>query len=227
MFRYIENLRKFIRLRFWWFFSKPCTDQSVHNIVVRVAERINVKPFKYVKVAEAPFYNAVVAGFLCRSLVVTKSLLQASPDIIEAVILHEYAHCKLRHQLKLLSAALLLQMLALVLSIVIVYMNNLHAFYAIVFYFAAYPAIQVILKYIARKFEIEADIFAVTHSSSRCSYIRLLCSLKQYSSHEHRLLSLLFGSHPSIETRIKSILMHYPEESRCIEGGYCGGPGGI
>lgn len=227
MFRYIENLRKFIRLRFWWFFSKPCTDPSVQNIVVRVAERINVKPFKYVKVAEAPFYNAVVAGFLCRSLVVTKSLLQASPDIIEAVILHEYAHCKLRHQLKLLFTALLLQMVALVLSIVAVCMSNLHAFYAIVFYFIAYPAIQVILKYIARKFEIEADIFAVAHSFSKCSYIHLLCFLKQYDSHKQGLLSLLFGSHPSIETRIKSILMQYPEEGQCIEGGYCSGPGGI
>ena len=207
--------------------SKPCTDPSVHNIVVRVAERIGVKPFKYVKVAEAPFYNAVVVGFLCRSLVVTKPLLQASPDIIEAVILHEYAHCKLRHQLKLLFIALFLQMLALVLSIVMMYTNNLHVFHAIIFYFIAYLAIQVILRYIARKFEIEADIFAVAHSSNKCSYIRLLHILKQYNSHERRLLSLLFDSHPSIETRIKNILMRYPEECQCIEGSYCGGPGGI
>ena len=222
-----EVLKSFIKSRLWWLYAKPVNDIALLDISMAIAKRIGVKPFKVIKVVEAGFYNAMVFSFSCKGITITSLLKEASRDVLEGVMLHEYAHCKLKHGLKLLCLASLLLFLSILIAIYIIYNSATVAevIVALMMFAIMYMAIQLILRYVARRFEYEADLFAVSYTSNSCAYISMLRTFLYYKSTKNRFLEIL-DSHPSPLNRIEYILKNFPELSKCIESAVVG-PGGL
>jgi len=224
-----EVLKRFIKFRFWWLYAKPVNDVALFDISISIAKRIGVKPFKVIKVAEVGFYNAaVVFSFSCRSLTITSPLREAGRDVVEGVMLHEYAHCKLKHGLKLLCLALLLLLFSASIAVYIMYNSTtmVEEVVTLAIFAIMYVVTQLILRHVARRFEYEADLFAISYASNSCAYIGMLYRLLYHKPTKRRILRL-FDSHPSPLDRIKNILRRFPNLSSCIESGSRGGPGGI
>ncbi|WP_350309071.1 M48 family metalloprotease [Ignisphaera cupida] len=225
---YLEWLRRFIRFKLWWLKAKPLNDEGIAKLSTSIALKIGIKPFKYIKEANAPFYNAVVFGLRCRTIIITKALHNLSWDYIEAVLLHEYAHCKLKHSIKItITASMLLSILTGITIYELQFLSTIaDAMILMMVFVFAYISIHMLLKYITRKFELEADLFAISNTSNPCSYLKLLAFLGQWEKNKEDLISKLLATHPLARTRIKNILKKFPYFMKCFEQDY-GGPGGI
>ncbi len=212
-------LARFIRLRLWWLRARPINDLLLSSLSNRIAMRIGVKPFKNIKESDAPFYNALVFGITCRTVVVTSALRNLPADYIEAVLLHEYAHCKFRHSIKMtLIAVALLSIIVGTTIYILQFVETLTDMILLISMFVAvYIIIQITLRYIARRYELEADLFAVSNASNPCSYLRLLILLSQGEKNSRDVVSTLLSAHPPAITRIETIKTSFPHLAKCLE----------
>jgi len=102
----LEKATKELRLRLtlWWICSEPVSDEHLYRVSEEVARAVGVDPFKTIRVADVPLLNAVVAGLRGRTLVLTRALTSLlTEEELKMVLLHEYAHRKLKHKLKLVA----------------------------------------------------------------------------------------------------------------------------
>ncbi|MEM0062993.1 MAG: M48 family metalloprotease [Ignisphaera sp.] len=210
---------RFIRFKLWWLRARPINDELLVELSNRIAMRIGTKPFKNIKESDVQFYNALVFGMSCRTVVVTSALRSLSIDYIEAVLLHEYAHCKFRHSIKI--AFIAIALLSIVVGATIYILQFIESIIDVVLiitmFIAMYIIIQIILRYIARRYELEADLFAVSHASNPCSYLKLLMFLSQGEKSKRGVSSELFSAHPPAITRVETIITSFPQLVKCLE----------
>ncbi|MEM4789204.1 MAG: M48 family metalloprotease [Ignisphaera sp.] len=206
---------KRLKVHLWWLYSSKIDDPSIHKLARDVAQIIGVKPFKNIRVSTR-FYiaNAAVIGFRCRTLVLTNLLLDIlSVNELRAVFLHEYAHCKLKHQIKLLGISFILMLFMALTAILITQTieNDLMVVgIGIPFLILAYLVVILITRLITKRFELEADCLAVSKLENPYLYIELLKKIKNING-EVRGWRTLLSPHPPIDVRIAYAI-------KCIEG---------
>lgn len=212
--RSLKNVIARLQAYLWWFYSRDLDNPFIYNLVKEVAAIADVKPFSKIKISHAIHAaNAAVIGFNCNTLVLTDMLARVlTVDELKAVILHEYAHCKLKHQVKLLSVSLVL-LLGLATAMVFVTQNlgnELLSTVVSVFLAAiAYTLTLLTTRAIARKFELEADCLAVSKLGNPHIYIELLKKLRSING-DISGLRVLFSAHPPGRLRLYNVL-------RCAE----------
>jgi len=210
----MDKLRKLtarLRLYIWWLYSSKVDDPFLRSLAEEAARIVGVRPFKNIRLCRSlNIANAAVVGFRCRSLVVTQLLLELlSPEELRAVFLHEYSHCKLRHQLKLLSITLSV-FLGLSLSVILVTLNIANELLSIgvsvALILASYIATCLISRGVAKRFELEADCLAVSKLGNPEIYIGILKKMRAVNG-EVSGLRLLLAPHPPTSTRIAHALL--------------------
>ncbi|MEM1542039.1 MAG: M48 family metalloprotease [Ignisphaera sp.] len=207
----MNNIEK-ILLRVWWLYSYEVKNPVLSNISIEVASTLNVRPFEKIKISEKfPLINAAVVGLRCRTIVLTQTLLELmSAEELKAVFLHEYAHCKQKHQVKLLTVALLILIL-MMLPTSLIFLNIENELIAILLLVlmtcTAYIVMLSIIRYLTRRFEFEADLVAVEAFRDPAIYINMLKKLKIFDVEPSRKnLMNIFRSHPYVEERINRII---------------------
>lgn len=202
----IYRLRK-LRTILWWLYSEDLNDPEIQRLSEEAASILGVKPFKKIKLCRCVnTFNAAVIGFRCRTVVLTEALLKhLTSDEIKAVFLHEYAHCRLRHQIKL--SAITLFMLTAIASIALAALPNIDSLVTALT-FAVSVALSYLLTtttvlFFARRFELEADCLAASKLSAPEIYTNLLAKIS-YTDDVSKLRTVL-RSHPTVRERISKI----------------------
>jgi len=213
-------IRKF-KVYLWWLYSSKLEDPFIHNLAKEVARIIGIKPFKNIRVSSR-FYiaNAAVIGFRCRTLVLTNLLLNIlGAEELKAVLLHEYAHCKFKHQIKLLvvSFALMLVIALTAIFITQTIESELTALsIGIPFLILGYLLVVLITRLITKRFEIEADCLVASKLENPNLYIELLKKIKNING-EIRGWRTLLSPHPSTDIRIAYVIKCAEDFSRYRE----------
>lgn len=195
-----------IRLCLWWFYSSKTDDEEIHRVSEEAAAIMGIKPFKNIKICPR-FYmaNAAVIGFRCRTLVLTKTLLELlNIEELKAVLLHEYAHCKLKHQLKLMSLSMMLLLGIALICIYIVLSLEQEALalgISIPLLIISYILIYILTRFILKRFELEADCLAVSKLNNTITYINILRKIKMVNGDVSGWRAIL-SPHPPIDKRI-------------------------
>ncbi len=207
----IMRLKDLLKMYFWWLYAKEDAPQTIYKLSNSIASTINVRPFRVIKISRTlPIANAVTIGPRCRRLILTKALLDLlTIDELKGVLLHEYAHCKLRHGIKLMSLAILIS-IPIIISIYYIFITIeselLSIAISISIFIPSYIALMLITRIYSRRFEIEADIFATSNLEDPKIYLSILKKIRRVNSYSHvPRIKLLFSTHPSIEERIEEI----------------------
>lgn len=198
---------------FFYYYSQETTDPALTTILIKTAEILNVKPFKKIKIFnKLPLINA--ATILCREIVITEALL-ATMDIeeIEAVILHEYAHCKKKHLFtRLILAIGLLPLIILPPIVIYVFFSSTSTSQKLLDLVIAttilvsFITYVLIIMHVIRKHEYEADLLAAQALKNPIIFVNMLKKLKSQCSKRYRkIIEKLFSTHPCIEERIENI----------------------
>lgn len=196
---------------FWWLYAKEDAPPTIYELSSSIALKINVKPFKTIKVSSIlPIANAVTIGPICRKLILTKTLLDLlTIDELKGVLLHEYAHCRLKHGIKLMIMTILIA-IPIILLIYYILMTIeselLSICLSIIIFIPLYITLILVTRIYSRKFEIEADIFATNNLENPMVYLSILRKIKIVNSHSNSpKIRFLFSTHPSIDKRIEII----------------------
>lgn len=196
---------------FWWLYAKEDAPSTIYELSSSIALKINVKPFKTIKVSSIlPIANAVTIGPICRRLILTKTLLDLlTIDELKGVLLHEYAHCRLKHGIKLMIITILMA-IPIILLIYYILMTIeselLSICLSIIIFIPLYITLILVTRIYSRKFEIEADIFATNNLENPMIYLSILRKIKMVNSHSNSpKIRFLFSTHPSIDKRIEII----------------------
>lgn len=215
----VKRLISYIELYLWWVKSYEVRDRTLVDLSRDVAKSLNAKPFRKIRIAyREDIINAAAIGLLCRTLVISQGMVSAlTLDELRAVILHEYAHCIRKHHLKLLAATLSITIIgALPLLHLTLYTElGSEALLAItgVSLTSLYIITLITTKYLARRFEEEADIVVVRSLGDPKSYFQLLQKLAVRSPvKRYGLRERLFSSHPPIAERLRKLY-------RCVGSG--------
>jgi len=207
----LMRLKDLLKIYFWWLYAKEDAPPTIYELSSSIALKINVKPFKTIKVSSIlPIANAVAIGPMCRRLVLTKMLLDLlTIDELKGVLLHEYAHCRLRHGIKLMIMTILMSIpiILLVYYILMTIESELLSIcLSIAIFIPLYITLILVTRIYSRKFEIEADIFAVNNLENPMIYLSILRKIKMVNSYsESPKIRFLFSTHPSIDKRIEII----------------------
>ncbi len=213
-------------MQFLWK-TEPLTDTILKQKLQLLTERSGMK-YRDIGVWQTgslSIANAAVAGIIPRNrkVFITDTLLHNFPDEqIETIVAHEIGH--IRHKHLLISTLLVLGYL---LSSVIFYrlvmepLNESLAGFPIllsiisilffVFYF------KVLYNFLSRRFEHQADLYAVDLTENREAFKSALENLSSFSSLPKpiRFILELFETHPSLERRL-SFLNRTDKEEKSI-----------
>ena len=157
--------------------------------------------------------NAAVAGVLPRNrrIFVTDALLRNfTEEQVETVVAHEIGHIRHRHLpifciimvCYILSYMLFIQLVAVPLESLLpgyhLLITVIHIFFFI-FYF------KVVLSFLSRRFEHQADLYAIELTNNSDAFKSALLNLSIMSNLPRpiRYVIELFNTHPSVERRIK------------------------
>jgi len=138
-------------------------------------------------------------------------------DEIEVILAHEFAHCRLRHLIKLLIAGSLLNALAfyaIFKTSTFVFpvfgfltLSDISGLPVMFIYFMLFGLFtQPLSNYISRKFEFSADTMAIRFTGLRGAFISTMEKLSTQNLADrkpHPLIKFLFFDHPPIDERIK------------------------
>lgn len=214
---------------------KPIEDEELKNRITKLAldaglKVQNVYSFdmsKNTKKANAAFTGL---GKTKRILLGDNLLTSYSKDEIETVIAHELGHYKKKHILKNISFGTVNSFLIFYV-ISILYKISLNWFgFSSITDIAALPLLTIwamligliqtpIGNMISRKFEYEADQYAVEATSKPLSFIQTLNKLTEQNlgdKEPHPFVEWFFYSHPSIKKRINAI-ENFAKEGKIIE----------
>jgi len=140
-----------------------------------------------------------------------------SPEEIETVFAHEMGHYKKRHIMKLMTVSVVMTFAGLYLTS-LAYSNSLNTFgFNSVSEIAALPLLFIYLSLfglitspisniLSRKFEWEADTFAIETTRDKGAFISAMEKLADQNLADktpNKIIEFLFHSHPSIDKRIK------------------------
>ena len=193
----------------------PLADVNLRNRLHRLAAQDNIKYKDIVVWQTESVANAAVAGIApwSRQIFLTEALLKHfSDDEIEAVVAHEFGHVRYKHIL-----TYLMFLIAYSLSYAIYYIyigqplesviSTSALLPAIGLVFFIFPYFVIIFRALSRRFEHQADLYAVTltgkSESLQLALVRL--AYLNYMPRSVRRLFELFQTHPSVDRRIKFI----------------------
>ncbi len=200
-------------MQFLWK-TEPLTDTVLKQKLQRLTDRSGMK-YRDIGVWQTgslSIANAAVAGIIPRNrkVFITDTLLHNFPDEqIETIVAHEIGH--IRHKHLLVSTVLVLGYL---LSSVIFYQlvmeplqEPLEGFPILlsiisILFFVLY--FKVLYNFLSRRFEHQADLYAVDLTDNQEAFKSALENLSSFSSLSKpiRFILELFETHPSLERRL-------------------------
>ena len=214
-------------MQFLWK-TEPLTDTELKQKLQRLTERSGMK-YRDIGVWQTgslSIANAAVAGIIPRNrkVFITDTLLHNFPDEqIETIVAHEIGHIRHRH---LLISTLLV--LVYLLSSIIFYqlvmeplkeplsgfpiLLSIISILFFVFYF------KVLYNFLSRRFEHQADLYAVDLTDNQEAFTSALENLSGFSSLPKpiRFILELFETHPSLERRL-SFLNRTDEGKKSVD----------
>lgn len=214
-----------------FFKIKPIEDEELTEAIKDLAEKSN---FKFSKIysfdlsSKTKKANAALAGIgRTKKIILGDTLLDLlSIDEIKTVLAHEIGHYKLKHIPKNLLLSTV-QSFIIFYLISVLYKNSVNYFgFDLVSQISAFPLLIIwgfiiglfvtpISNIISRKFEYEADIFAVRFTNLFDSFKAALTKLfeKNLSDKEpHPFVEWYFYSHPSYKKRIENIDKYFHQK---------------
>ena len=216
MFILLAYIKAPMLLRFIWP-AKPLQEPNLHHKIDQLAHNHGIK-YKHLLVWQtkgARIANAAVSGLLpgSRSVFMTDYLLENfSHDEIETIIAHEFGHIKHRH-----IHVYLMFSLAYFLCYLLFYsyvgpflerfVGNGPIASAVITLSFFYVYFVLLFRYFSRKFERQADSYAVEITGKPEVFKGALWRLSEvnYIPRAMKLLSEILHTHPSINRRLEFI----------------------
>ena len=203
---------------------KPIENEELKNRVLKLAEKAGMKVeniFQFNMSKNTKKANAMFTGLgKTKKIILGDTLLKEyTTDEIETVIAHEMGHYKHKHIIKNLfigtiSSFLMFFLIAYFYQISLSWLgfNNISqiaalpvlSLWAMIIGFLMEPLTNII----SRKFEYQADEYAVKSTNKKQIFINTLNKLTEQNLSDkdpHPLIEWLFYSHPSIKNRVAHI----------------------
>jgi STE24 endopeptidase len=190
---------------------RPLDDTALAQRLTALADRAGA-PVKTVLVADASRrtnkVNAYVSGLgASRRVVVWDTLLEASDqDGVALVVAHELGHRKLRHVAKLTTAAMTAAVaVTVVLRVVLTTPRGRDLPVALLVVVASEAVLLPLLSALSRRFEREADLFALRATGELTTFERVMTTLARRNLGDlapPRWAYLLMFSHPTAPERL-------------------------
>jgi STE24 endopeptidase len=190
---------------------RPLDDAALAQRLTALADRAGA-PVKTVLIADASRrtnkVNAYVSGLgASRRVVVWDTLLEASdPDGVALVVAHELGHRKLRHVAKLTTAAMTAAVaVTVVLRVVLTTPRGRDLPVALLVVVASEAVLLPLLSALSRRFEREADLFALRATGELTTFERVMTTLARRNLGDlapPRWAYLLMFSHPTAPERL-------------------------
>lgn len=203
---------------------KPIENEELKNRVLKLAEKAGMKVeniFQFNMSKNTKKANAMFTGLgKTKKIILGDTLLKEyTTDEIETVIAHEMGHYKHKHIIKNLfigtiSSFLMFFLIAYFYQISLSWFgfNNISqiaalpvlSLWAMIIGFLMEPLTNII----SRKFEYQADEYAVKSTNKKQIFINTLNKLTEQNLSDkdpHPLIEWLFYSHPSIKNRVAHI----------------------
>ncbi|MFZ1321664.1 MAG: M48 family metallopeptidase [Ignavibacteria bacterium] len=201
---------------------KPLENEEIKQKILLLCQKTGVKIqgiFEFDMSKNTKKANAAFTGIgKSKRIILGDTLLKNfSPEEIETVFAHEMGHYKKRHIMKLMSVSVVMTFVGLFLTS-LAYSNSLQTFgFSSVSEIAALPLLFIYLSLfglitspisniLSRKFEWEADTFAIETTRDREAFISSMEKLADQNLADktpNKIIEFLFHSHPSIDKRIK------------------------
>jgi len=190
---------------------RPLDDAGLAQRLTALAERVGA-PVKTVLVADASRrtnkVNAYVSGLgASRRVVVWDTLLEAADrDGVAIVVAHELGHRKLRHVAKLTAAAMTAAVaVVIVLRVVLSTPHGRDLPVALLVVLASEVVLLPLLSALSRRFEREADLFALRATGELPTFVRVMTMLARRNLGDlapPRWAYLLMFTHPTAPERL-------------------------
>jgi len=201
---------------------KPLENEEIKQKILSLCEKTGVRIrgiFEFDMSKNTKKANAAFTGIgKSKRIILGDTLLKNfSPEEIETVFAHEMGHYKKRHIMKLMTVSVFMTFAGLYLTS-LAYSNSLNTFgFNSVSEIAALPLLFIYLSLfglitspisniLSRKFEWEADTFAIETTRDRKAFISAMEKLADQNLADktpNKIIEFLFHSHPSIDKRIK------------------------
>lgn len=202
----------------------PLEESELKTVIFNLAEKAGMKVenvFKFNMSKNTKKANAAFTGLgKTKRIILGDTLLENyTNDQIETVMAHELGHYKHKHIIKNIIIGTIFSFLTFFLMAVL-YENSLSWFgFSQITEIAALPILtlwamligiiqQPISNYVSRKFEYQADEYAVISTGKREAFISTLDKLTEQNLGDrdpHPFVEWFFYSHPSIKNRTESI----------------------
>ena len=202
----------------------PLDDEELKTRIEKLAKRAGIKVenvYKFNMSKNTKKANAAFTGLgKSKRILLGDTLIENySADEIETVIAHELGHYKKKHIIKNIIIGTVSSFLMLFL-IALLYRISLGWFdFKVITQIAALPLLSLwamlvgivltpITNIISRKFEYEADEYAVLETGKKQAFINTLEKLTDQNMGDkepHPFVEWFFYSHPSIKNRVKAI----------------------
>ncbi|HQY20052.1 MAG TPA: M48 family metallopeptidase [Ignavibacteria bacterium] len=201
---------------------KPLENEEIKQKILSLCEKTGVRIrgiFEFDMSKNTKKANAAFTGIgKSKRIILGDTLLKNfSPEEIETVFAHEMGHYKKRHIMKLMTVSVVMTFAGLYLTS-LAYSNSLNTFgFNSVSEIAALPLLFIYLSLfglitspisniLSRKFEWEADTFAIETTRDKGAFISAMEKLADQNLADktpNKIIEFLFHSHPSIDKRIK------------------------
>lgn len=201
---------------------KPLENEEIKQKILSLCEKTGVRIrgiFEFDMSKNTKKANAAFTGIgKSKRIILGDTLLKNfSPEEIETVFAHEMGHYKKRHIMKLMTVSVFMTFAGLYLTS-LAYSNSLNTFgFNSVSEIAALPLLFIYLSLfglitspisniLSRKFEWEADTFAIETTRDKGAFISAMEKLADQNLADKtpdKIIEFLFHSHPSIDKRIK------------------------
>ena len=214
-------------MQFLWK-TEPLTDTELKQKLQRLTERSGMK-YRDIGVWQTgslSIANAAVAGIISRNrkVFITDTLLHNFPDEqIETIVAHEIGHIRHRHLListllvlcYLLSSVIFYQLVMEPLKEPLAGFPILLSIISILFFVLYF---KVLYNFLSRRFEHQADLYAVDLTDNPEAFKSALENLSGFSSLPKpiRFILELFETHPSLERRL-SFLNRTDEGKKSVD----------
>jgi len=201
---------------------KPIENESLKRRISDLCEKANVKIkgiFVFDMSKNTKKANAAFTGLgKSKRIILGDTLIEKfSEEEIEVVFAHEIGHYKKKHIYKLMTFSTIMTFAGLYITSVL-YSNSLAYFkFNSIYEIAALPLMALLLSlyglittpisnFLSRKYEWQADTFALDTSLNREAFISSMEKLAVHNLADktpNKIIEFLFHSHPSLSKRIE------------------------
>jgi STE24 endopeptidase len=205
-----------------FFKYKKFSDEDLRQRIIRLSDRMKLKILDVFEIdlsRQTEKANAALVGFGSTRRVILGDTLKNkySPDEIEVILAHEFAHQKLGHLFKLV----LVSAFSSLLCFYVIFKTSSHAlsFFGLdsLKNISALPVVFIYLillgtilqpwdNFLSRKFETQADKLAIKTTGLKDAFVSTmekLASQNLADRNPHPFIKFFFFDHPPVDERIK------------------------